>query len=412
MNEEEAIALIDAHLDRIPLTDEQSDALTAWIKEDPKRADEAFYRIFLHSYLRVRLKAGILSKADVAVLDDPNFKVALEPQLIPWSTDRALNIPPRRSSHVLRNLLGVGLLVVLAGFGYWWSVAAVSPKKSPPAVLYAYEGFNYPATVLPPMDDKDFKWPTTGGLQGLAGGQGWSAPWQETNSKVAIIVDYREKGMHWEPKDMRKFGPLGYSDSLGNVLVSSGNQMRTATSPRSIDTRVFDANAFPVAMRDEEGLGRDGSIVWISFLAQSSLSTADNNRYSYVLIGSKEQAGLRIGKVGASPSGNWSAVALQTGAEVNLRTSIFPSGEMVLIVARIVFRPGPEDAMIWINPKLEQEPLASDATLHLPIPDFRFDSISINANHSTDFDEIRFGNSFKAVTPATLVTVPVNGATH
>ncbi len=58
MDDTEAFELIDAHLDRQPLTDEQSDALSAWIRTDPQRADEAFFRIFLHSYLRMRLRRG------------------------------------------------------------------------------------------------------------------------------------------------------------------------------------------------------------------------------------------------------------------------------------------------------------------------------------------------------------------
>jgi hypothetical protein len=41
----------------------------------------------------------------------------------------------------------------------------------------------------------------------------------------------------------------------------------------------------------------------------------------------------------------------------------------------------------------------SEAALRLTIPDFRFDGISIRANHSTDFDEIRLGNTFQAVAP-------------
>ena len=198
---------------------------------------------------------------------------------------------------------------------------------------------------------------------------------------------------------MRKFGPLGYSDAKGNILRSAGHQMRTATSPRSITMRRFDRDAFPESMRDENGLGRDGSVLWISLLAQSSLSTADRNRYSYLVIGSKLEAGFRIGKLGAAPSGNWTAVGLMTGSEVNLRSSAFPSGEMVFLLTRIVFRPGPEDALVWINPKLDVEPPEEDASLHLQVPDFRFDGAAIHANHSTDFDELRFGGTFRSVAP-------------
>lgn len=401
MDETEAFELIDAHLDRQPLTDEQSDALTAWISADPRRADEAFYRIFLHSYLRTRLQAGLLvgsgelTVVNGAALGGPaDSTLAIDPPL-PQST-RRLAGPRRRRP--LAIALGSIAVLLTAAFGFWSfsSRLAVPGPAEPP---YAYEGFDYPATGLPKVPDSEFKWPTTGGLNGLAGGTGWDEPWEETNSKVAIVVDYSDKEMHWEPADMRKFGPLGYSDARGNVLQFSGHQMRTATSPRSITMRRFDPKAFPESMRDEGGLGKDGSVLWISLLAQSSLSTAERNRYSYLVIGSKSVAGFRIGKLGAAPSGNWTAVGLMTGAEVNLKSSTFPSGEMVLLVTRIVFRPGPEDALVWINPKLDEEPSPEEASLHLQVPDFRFDGAAIHANHSTDFDELRFGGTFRSVAP-------------
>ncbi|SFI63553.1 hypothetical protein [Planctomicrobium piriforme] len=399
MDDAEAFELIDAHLDRQPLTDEQSDALTAWIKADKKRADEAFSRIFLHSYLRVRLQSGLLPAETVASkLIDPSLEHSNDTGLAATSHSTG-----KRGGFALWKVTGfIAGMLFIAGLGAagWWSVLGVPHLSAPANELYAYEGFDYPPTSLPEPDGKgNFKWPTTGGLQGLNGGQGWAEPWEETNSKVAVIVDYHQRDDRWGQNDMRKFGPLGYSDSQGHVLDSTGNQMRTATSPRSISTRKLGEHAFPDEMKDELGLGRDGSVLWISFLAQSSLSTAEENRYSYVLIGSKEIAGLRIGKLGASPMGNWTAVGLQTGAEVNLRSSMVPSGEMVLLVTRIIFRPGAEEAAIWINPTLGAEPSLTTATMRLPVPDFRFDKISINANHSTDFDELRFGGTFQAVTP-------------
>lgn len=401
MDETEAFELIDAHLDRQPLTDEESDALTAWISADPRRADEAFYRIFLHSYLRTRLQAGLLvGSGELTVVNGSAFggaadgTLAIDPPL-PQATRR---IAGPRSRRGLVLALGSVAAFLGAALGLW-SLSGRFAVPGPAEAPYAYEGFDYPATVLPQVPDSEFKWPTTGGLDGLHGGTGWDEPWEETNSKVAIVVDYSDKEMHWEPADMRKFGPLGYSDAKGHILQSSGHQMRTATSPRSITMRRFDQKAFPESMRDENGLGRDGSVLWISLLAQSSLSTAERNRYSYMVIGSKSVAGFRIGKLGAAPSGNWTAVGLLTGAEVNLKSSTFPSGEMVLLVTRIVFRPGPESVLVWINPKLDEEPSPDDASLHLQVPDFRFDGAAIHANHSTDFDELRFGGSFRSVAP-------------
>lgn len=402
MDDAEAFELIDAHLDRQPLTDEQSDALTAWLKGDTRRADEAYFRIFLHSYLRLRLQAGILpTSSELTVFKDRSLTVSdadLVDDLIFAPQPLQLQRLPHARS--IRGPLWIvcGLLIGIACLAAW--VNAVGLLASPAHELYAYEGFEYPATPWPQTaPDQEMRWPVSGGLQGLQGGFGWSEPWQETNSKVAVIVDYSMNDLHFEPKDMRKFGPLGYTDSHGNVLSSAGNQLRTATSPRSISTRRFAVQAFPKSMKDELGLGRDGAVLWFSFLAQSSQSTADRNRYSYLVIGSKSQAGLRVGKLGAAPSGNWTAVGLLTGAEVNLRTSTVPSGEMVFLVTRIIFRPGPEDAAVWINPNLDTEPLLTTAAMRLPVPDFRFGELAVHANHSTDFDEIRFGGTFQAVAP-------------
>jgi hypothetical protein len=399
MNDQEAVELIDAHLDRQSLTDEQSDQLTAWIKEDPSRADATFYRIFLHSYLRMRLQSRLIP-------EPPSQQGGDYSGLIQWqdpvSTLMLLQESPARGSARRRWLMSISmavLVVILASVG-WWANSLGWMTLDHSDELYVYEGFDYPATPLESPGSIDFKWPTSGGMQDLAGGQGWDGAWQETNSKVAIIVDYNQRdAIPWEPHDMRKFGPVGYSDSLGNVLQSTGNQLRTATSPRSISTRRFDIQKFPESMRDKQGLGRDGSVVWFSFLAQSSLSTSSNNRYSYLIIGSKMAAGLRVGKLGAAPSGNWTAVGMLTGSEVNLKSSSLASGEIVLFVVRIIFRPGPEEVTIWINPPLNAEPAVADSSLRLQVPDFKFDGLTIHANHSTDFDEIRFGNSFRAVTP-------------
>lgn len=409
MDDSEAFELIDAHLDRQPLTDEQSDALSAWIRTEPQRADEAFFRIFLHSYLRMRLQAGLISGgSDVSVLSGVYRAPVVAGDeasggLAGLLTDAVATGRRNRRRAAIRWLTGSAALVIAAVAGWWGSgwygAAALFGVPEPASHTFAYEGFDYPATPLPTAAGEDFRWPTSGGMQDLDGGSGWAEPWQETNSKVAIIVDYARQDTPWESKDMRKFGPLGYSDSNGNVLRSAGHQMRTATSPRSITTRRFDLKAFPTSMQDEKGLGRDGSVMWLSLLAQSSLSTAENNRYSYLVIGSKVVAGFRIGKLGAAPLGNWTAVGLMTGDEVNLKSSMFPSGEMVFLVTRIVFRPGPEDATVWINPRLDAEPQAEDASLKLQVPDFRFDGIAIHANHSTDFDELRFGGTFRSVTP-------------
>jgi hypothetical protein len=135
----------------------------------------------------------------------------------------------------------------------------------------------------------------------------------------------------------------------------------------------------------------------MSFLAQSFDGRGLGN-FSYVQLGTDE-AGFRVGKLAAVPSGNWSACGILDGAEMNVRWSDTPSGQPVLIVTRITFRPGDEEADLWINPRLEVEPATNAATLHVSVPNFRWNQLSIRSRYTTDFDEIRIGGSYRDVTP-------------
>jgi hypothetical protein len=396
MNEQEALELIDAHLDDDHLTDQQVEELSVWLRENPQHAEHAFFRIFLHSFLRRRLKAQRLTtqtdRTDLAVREAIDIDASTELH-VPQST--VVSVPARRSFRRQRFLLGGGI-IISAGL-----VALLSMmffNAAPQGKAIAYDGFDYPATSIPSPAIDSQTWPKRGGAQGLDGGKGWAESWQETGSKVCVIVDHARE-MNWDPKDMRKFKPLGHTDAQGRVLQSTGLQLRTAMGQRSVTTRKLDLTAFPNSMRDEAGLGRDGAVIWFSFLAQSFNTTSENSRFTYLQVGSRDVSGFRIGKLSAAPSGNWAAMGLMTGGQVNLRSSTVPSAEMAFLVTRLEFREGPEDAAVWINPSLAAEPKLADATLRLSVPDFRFDGISINANYSTDIDEIRFGQSFQAVAP-------------
>ncbi|HWL08494.1 MAG TPA: hypothetical protein VNQ76_08825 [Planctomicrobium sp.] len=399
MREQEALELIDAHLDDDDLSEEQITALADWLRENPQHAQRAFHRIFLHSFLRRRLQAQRLSTSSTRTDLVPGSTI--EPSVtaeqfslqLMENTAVAGKFTRRRSVLLLGGLLLCLALLAWGGFMYMYSTNPTVEMAT------AYDGFDYPATSIPAPLPQPQTWPNTGGMQGLSGGIGWAEPWQETGAKVAVIVDHTRE-LNWDPKDMRKFKPLGHTDTQGRVLQTTGLQMRTAMGIRSLTSRKLDLTAFPESMIDESGLGKDGTVLWFSFLAQSFNSTAENNRFTYFQIGSREISGFRIGKVGAAPSGNWTATGLLTGAQVNLRSSSVPSGEMAFLVTRLEFRPGPEDAAVWINPSLAAEPKLAEATLRLSVPDFRFDGITINANYSTDIDEIRIGPSFRAVAPS------------
>ncbi|MDB5344631.1 MAG: hypothetical protein JWP89_3008 [Schlesneria sp.] len=396
MNEQEALELIDAHLDDDHLTDQQVEELSVWLRENPQHAEHAFFRIFLHSFLRRRLKAQRLTTqtdcTDLALRGAIGIDASTELHV---SQPTAVSVPIRRTFRLRQILLGgaISISTVLLAL-----LSMIFFNAPPQAKAIACDGFDYPATSIPAPAIDSQTWPKRGGTQGLNGGTGWAEPWQESGSKVSVIIDHARE-MNWDPKDMRKFKPLGHTDAQGRVLQSTGLQLRTAMGLRSVTSRKLDLSSFPNSMRDEAGLGRDGAVIWFSFLAQSFNTTSENSRFTYLQLGSRDVSGFRIGKLSAAPSGNWTAMGLMTGGQVNLRSSSVPSAEMAFLVTRLEFREGPEDAVVWINPSLAAEPKLADATLRLSVPDFRFDGISINANYSTDIDEIRFGQSFRAVAP-------------
>jgi hypothetical protein len=372
-----ALELIDAHLDGERLADADVDALTAWMEANERHADDAFRRILLHACLRHQMQALALA---------PEFDartIALEqpPVASPVAASRSRRLPVALLATAIALCAGAVLLPL-----------ATRWLLSSPAHPFAHESFAYPAHAIPGSVEE---WPTTGGLDGVDGGQGFAGPWQECGSLVAI-VEANPADHPWRPNDLRQFGLLGYSDRFGHVLACSGNQLRTSAGPQSITRRMLNASAAPERLRDGDAIGADGSGLWISFLAQS-FDSSGSGRYAYLQLGD-DDAGLRIGKLRNVPSGDWSAAAVTGGVEINVRASDKPSGEAVLIVARIDFRPGPEQATIWINPDLGREPADSDSALRLPVPDFRLRSIAICGRYSTDFDEIRLGGRFGDVT--------------
>ncbi|UUO07449.1 hypothetical protein M4951_03850 [Blastopirellula sp. J2-11] len=383
MESRRAMELIDAHLDGETLSDADAAALTEWIKQNEKQADDAFRRIFLHSYLRQRIQTLGLLPSIEGETTQPNLR-----QLDGGFDSPA---PPTRAYRFTPTIVVLIFLAAILGGLMLPSVNSLPrTRRSAP---FAYEGFDYAPYDAPVVENE---WPTEGGLDGMNGGLGFSGAWVESGNLVSLI-EANPSDHPWTPHDMRQFGMLGYSDRFGGILASSGNQLRTSAGPQSITSRRLDVTAAPASLLDGDAIGADGSSLWISFLTQSFDSSGDG-RYAYLQLG-QNNTGLRIGKLRTAPSGNWSVAAVTDGAELNLRSSDKPSGEGVLIVARIDFRPGAEQATIWINPDLNQPPDDAQSTLRLPTPDFRLDQISIAGRYSTDFDEIRLGANFRDVTP-------------
>lgn len=416
-----ALENIDAYLDGEELSEEEAHKLEQWIKTDSENADQAFRRVFLHSYLRQRFQTRAIGERQARELESRKQEPLILPseseiEIKPEPQPQTNTAPLKRRRHPLLTwrwflLIGIGLvstfnLAVLFikdfQIPYDEEKAFEQPinfdsdymKKTflmarVAAQPFLYEGFDYSKKELL---DKEAE-----GVNGLNGGVGWAGPWIDEGPVYASIVhDTKKKNLG--KNDMRLFGTLGFSDQYGNMLLTKGGQYRTGQVSQSVSVRHIDLQQVPHALSDDKGFGADGEILWFSFMAQSYDNEGDG-RYAYIDLGNEESS-LRIGKLSSAIRGNWAAAGQVNGTEINTASSEVLSGQAVLIVGRILFRPGAEEVDLWLNPVLNKIPELDEVDLRLMAPDLRIERVKIVSRYSTDFDEIRVGVSFVDVIPA------------
>ncbi|MFI4852727.1 MAG: hypothetical protein ACIAZJ_26750 [Gimesia chilikensis] len=416
-----ALENIDAYLDGEELSEEEAHKLEQWIKTDSENADQAFRRVFLHSYLRQRFQTRAIGERQARELESRKQEPLILPseseiEIKPEPQPQTKPTPAKRRRHPLLTwrwflLIGIGLvstfnLAVLFikdfQIPYDEEKAFEQPinfdsdymKKTflmarVAAQPFLYEGFDYSKKELL---DKEAE-----GVDGLNGGVGWAGPWIDEGPVYASIVhDTKKKNLG--KSDMRLFGTLGFSDQYGNMLLTKGGQYRAGQVSQSVSVRHIDLQQVPHALSDDKGFGADGEILWFSFMAQSYDNEGDG-RYAYIDLGDEESS-LRIGKLSSAVRGNWAAAGQVNGTEINTASSEVLSGQAVLIVGRILFRPGAEEVDLWLNPVLNKIPELDEVDLRLMAPDLRIERVKIVSRYSTDFDEIRVGVSFVDVIPA------------
>lgn len=419
IKESSALENIDAYLDGESLSPEEAQRLEQWIKTDSQNADQAFRRVFLHSYLRQRFQVRSIGEAQARELESQQK----EPLVLPLESEIEIKPQPRPiPTHLQkkrRNTLLTWRWFLLVGIGivstinlavmfikdfqipydedkafeaitfesdYARKTFLMARKAAQP---FLYEGFNYSPEMLVEKDSE--------GVNDLNGGIGWSGPWIDQGGETSSIVQDPKK-QNQGKNDMRLFGPLGFSDQHGNMLLTKGGQYRTGAMAESVAVRHIDLLQVPYALSDAKGFGADGEILWLSFMAQSC-DNAGNGRYAYIDFGNKESS-LRIGKLASAVRGNWAAAGQVNGTEINTASSDVLSGQAVLIVVRILFRPGAEEVDLWLNPPLNRIPDLDEVDLRLMAPDLRIERVKIVSHYSTDFDELRVGVSFVDVIPA------------
>lgn len=414
-----ALENIDAYLDGEELSEEEARKLEQWIKTDSENADQAFRRVFLHSYLRERFQVRSIGEAQ----EREREKRLKEPLILPPESELEINSASSKPETKPKSRQGRRILTwrwfLLIGIGIVstinLSVLFIKDFQLPydedkafepinfesdyvkktflmariAAQPFVYEGFNYSENLLGEKASE--------GINDLTGGVGWAGPWADKGKNRSMIV-HDTKKVNLGKNDMRLFGQLGFSDQFGNILLTKGGQYRSGAGSETVAVRHLDLQQVPKALLDSKGFGADGEILWLSFMAQS-YDNAGSGRYAYIDFGNEESS-LRIGKLASADRGNWAAAGQVNGTEINTASSEVLSGQAALIVVRILFRPGAEEVDLWLNPPLNQIPELKDVDLRLMAPDLRIDRVKIVSNYSTDFDELRVGVSFVDVIPA------------
>ncbi len=250
---------------------------------------------------------------------------------------------------------------------------------------FAYEAFDYQRSETKALDSQ-IK------LHGRNGGWGWSGPWRELGGLDSTIIYEKEVSQD----DQRQL--LAYADQDGTTLAAMGGQLQTADGSHCHCQRRVATNIVPPALLDGEFIGKDNSVLWLSFMAQSVDRIADDDHDAYVYLGRYNQ-GLMLGKSSRIKTGNW---ALECNIDNDNRAfridNNYYCDQKTLFVVRIVFLPGEEQVAVWLDPPLSHDGKLPDANLIESVPDFRFNELGVYSRSSTDFDELRLGTSFKSVT--------------
>jgi hypothetical protein len=255
-------------------------------------------------------------------------------------------------------------------------VRTLSVAAGPHDGLYAYDGFNYPAG---PLDEQN-------------GGFGWAGPWfsVEADSKATSSSN----GV--------KAGNLAYEGlvPVGNRAVLSAQQNRIRRSLGTSVGGVFDAAGLVENQDGVRLIGRDGMVVYLSFLQRVDkindvfygleLHRGDGNANRVLCIGN-----------GAEGTGYGVTSNFNVYGQRNFPSLGKENTDTNFFVVRITFGTGNRDRVeVFRNPAslVDENACKPDAEL---VGNFAFDRISLGNFNGTkvhEIDEIRVGTTFRAVT--------------
>lgn len=266
--------------------------------------------------------------------------------------------------------------------------------------LYAHDDFDFVPTSTPHI------------LQGVDSGFGWANGWVAHNYNPATYLDGYK---------------LGQSGSLNYSSLQSAGLHAVGGRPFELCERILDADAFghvTVFESDPPQIGQTGTELWMSALLRKD--TDDQAPVMFYLVNGAFFSGYSRIDVGVGFFGNDSTVngvrywtlALRNAADDGTRLVVSDVpvvvGETALLALHLDF--GDTDTIrLYANPSMlgGAPPAAPNAEFTTAgATDIRFRSVRFftglgyghwtgDGHDQASMDEIRFGDSFAAVTPGT-----------
>jgi len=226
-----------------------------------------------------------------------------------------------------------------------------------------------------------------------AAADGWAGAWETFDMEGVQGVD----------DFPRVVAPgLTYTDDSGESLLVTGNGLqpgyvRYGNAIRAIDLAPGSNAELADVIDPVTGtIGKDGTTLWLSFLADGPSSGYADHWVGMSLYNGSNAQGteeLFLGK----PSGEEHWGVMEIGGPKLL--SDVPGSEQVFYAVRIDFKSGPEDLYLWLNPDLLDEPQAADAQVRHTLAELRFDRLRVAGSSLFAIDELRVGTSYQDVAP-------------
>jgi hypothetical protein len=277
---------------------------------------------------------------------------------------------------------------------------ALAAPASAPAALLVYEPFDYAAGADPSGET-------------LNGGTGWAAGWGNRSGSTVIAGNV--------VGDTVLEGSLGYTDGLGNMLVTAGNRLQVSGEP---------GTAQPFRSMSVFR-GSSESTTWVSFVGvrygETSTVEQPNNPYPraanmslYQLDGTTGAERLAIGGSSGMPEDNVSLIPAGGGGNrvgANPPVSQAITSLVVVRIDHIGDAAALDNAYMWVNPTLGVEPDIGSAHA-ASVGGFLYNVDALRpfaGNFSAaqprpfavaDYDEFRLGESFADVTPFIPIPEP------